>query len=123
MILLDANILLYSHFEELPQYERMARWLEHLLSRQLEAAGITWIGAAAFLRIGSSRRIFKKPWSIAEVTERLDALIAHPMVQIVGPTDRHWPIYSRILKETNMAGDVVMDAHIAAIAVEHNCSV
>ncbi len=123
MILLDANILLYAHIEELPQYKRVAQWLENLLSRQVEATAISWIGATAFLRIATSKRIFKKPWSVTEAAERLDALLEHPMVEVVGPTERHWSIFSTILADINMSGDVVMDAHVAAIAVEHNASV
>ena len=123
MILLDANVLIYAHVEELPQHERTARWLEDLLSHHIETTALAWIGATAFLRVATSKRIFKKPWSVTEAAERLDALLAHPMVQVVGPTERHWPIYSSILAEMNMSGDVVMDAHVAAIAVEHDAAV
>ena len=123
MILLDANILLYAYVEELPQHSGTARWLENLLSVQAESVAIAWAAATAFLRIATSKRIFKRPWSMTEASERLDELLAHPMVQLVGPTDKHWPIYSKILKDMNLSGDVVMDAHIAAIAMEHNASV
>lgn len=123
MILLDANILLYAYVEELPQHRQIARWLEKLLSNQIESVGATWTSANAFLRIATNRRIFKRPWNIGEASERLDELLAHPMVQIIGPTDNHWPVYSRILGELKVSGDVVMDAHIAAIALEHGASV
>ncbi len=123
MILLDANILLYAYVEELPQHPKTARWLENLLSDPTDSVAIVWTAATAFLRIATNRRIFKQPWSVAEAAERLDELLAHPMVQVVGPTDKHWPIYSKILKDMNLSGDLVMDAHIAAIAAEHNASV
>ena len=123
MILLDANILLYAYVEELPQHRQTAKWMENILSDQTESIAIAWIAAAAFLRIASNKRIFKRPWSIAEASERLDEVLAHQMVQTVGPTARHWSIYSKILKDMNLSGDIVMDAHITAIAVEHKAAV
>ena len=123
MILLDANVLLYAYIEELPQHEQTSRWLEHLLEHQAETVAVAWAGASAFLRVATNKRIFKQPWSIGEVAERLDGLLLHPMIQIIGPTERHWAIFRKILTEMKISGDVVMDAHIAALAVEHNASV
>ncbi len=45
------------------------------------------------------------------------------MVALVGPTDNHWKVYSKILTEMRLSGDIVMDARIVAIAVEHNAAV
>lgn len=123
MILLDANVLLYAYVEELPQHRRTAQWLEDLLSQQVESVAIAWTGMTAFLRIATNKRIFKQPWSTSEAIERVDELVAHPMTQIIGPTENHWPIYFKILGEMKISGDIVMDAHVAAIAVEHNASV
>lgn len=123
MILLDANILLYAYVDELPQHAVTARWLENLLSQQTETVALVWPGINAFLRISTSRRIFGRPWSITDASQRLDELLAHPMIQVVGPTDNYWQTYRRILNEMKLAGDVVMDAHIAAMAVEHHAVV
>ncbi len=123
MILLDANILLYAYVEELPQHQKTAEWVENVLSDHTDAIAIAWICATAFLRIATNKRIFKRPWSIAEASERLDELLDHRMVQTIGPTARHWSIYSKIIKDMNLSGDVVMDAHIAAIAVEHDAHI
>lgn len=123
MILLDANILLYAYLEAFPQHKTVAQWLEELLSRRHESVLVTWTVATAFLRISTNRRIFKVPSSITEANNRLDGLFSHPMVQLIGPTASHWPIFSKILMEMNLSGDVVMDAHIAAMAVENNAAV
>ncbi len=40
MILLDANILLYAYIEELPQYGKVSKWFEYLLSRREESVAI-----------------------------------------------------------------------------------
>ncbi len=123
MILLDANILLYAHAEELPQFPVVSQWLVDQLTQGGESTALSWIGMTAFLRIVTSKRIFEKPWTAKEASERIDALLAHPKVQVVGPTTDHWKAFSNLLVEFNLAGDITMDAHIAAIAIEHNASV
>ncbi len=123
MILLDANILLYVYIEELPQHGKVSQWFEDLLSTRDETVAVSWAVATAFLRIATNRRIFSVPTSIAEATDRLDELFANPMVMSVSPTDKHWSVYASILNEMNISGDVVMDAHIAAMAIEHGAAV
>ncbi|MGD9562825.1 MAG: TA system VapC family ribonuclease toxin [Pyrinomonadaceae bacterium] len=123
MILFDANILLYAYIEELPQHRHIAKWVEGLFARQTESIALTWIVLNAFLRISTSKRIFGRPWKIADAAERIDQLLAHPMTLVVGPSDDHWKTYNRILSEVRVTGNLVMDAHIAAIAAEQNASV
>lgn len=123
MILLDANILLYAYIDDLPQHKKVAKWFEDLLLSQDESVAVISTVATAFLRISTNKRIFSMPSRIADATDRLDELFANPMVEFVGPTEKHWSIYSTILREMNISGDVVMDAHIAAMAVEHGAAV
>jgi len=123
VVILDSNILLYGHIPRFAQHERVAKWLEDALSGGSDVLGITWQVATAFLRISTNRRIFERPFDLAFAKQCLDSLFDHPLVVEVGPTSNHWKIYSRILVEQNLAGDIVMDAHIAAIAVEHKASI
>ena len=123
MILLDANILLYVYLDVFPQHQRVAEWLEDLLATRNEIVGVSWIATTAFMRISTNRRVFNVPSSPEESADRLDELFAHPMVQMVAPTEFHWSVYSSLIREMKLAGDVVMDAHVAAIAIEHKASV
>lgn len=123
MILLDANILIYAYIDELPQHKKVSKWFENLISSRVESVAIISTVATAFLRISTNKRIFSKPSSIADATDRLDELFMSPMVEFVGPTEKHWSIYSTILREMNITGDVVVDAYIAAMAVEHGAAV
>jgi len=123
MVILDSNILLYSHIPRFAQHARVAAWVEGALSEGTNVLGITWQVATAFLRISTNRRIFERPFDLAFAKQCLDDLFDHPLVSMVAPTDDHWEVYSRLLVEQNLTGDIVMDAHIAAIAIEHNASV
>jgi toxin-antitoxin system PIN domain toxin len=123
MVILDSNILLYGTMPIFRQHEAVKTWLERALSVGEDIVGITWQVAASFLRISTNRRIFDQPLELRNVQDLLNDLFDNPMVSIVGPTDDHWQIYSRILTDLNLSGDIVMDARIAAIALEHNASV
>lgn len=59
------------------------------------------------------------PSAIAAV----DALAAQPTTLCVGAGDRHWPILRRLLADADARGNLVPDAHLASIAVEHGATV
>jgi toxin-antitoxin system PIN domain toxin len=123
MVILDSNILLYATMPRFDQHKRVKQWLEEALSTGPDVIGITWQVATGFVRIGTNRRIFDRPLDLAFVQNFLSDLFAHRMVTTVAPTDDHWRVYSKLLTDMNLTGDVVMDAHIAAIAIEHKASV
>src|SRR5437762_2808682 len=112
MIVLDANIILYSYMPRFSQHAAVLQWLEKTLRLGENSIGIPWQAATAFIRISTSRRAFDKPYTIANARACLDELFSHPLVVPVNPTEKHWRIYSKILVEQNMTGDIVMDAHI-----------
>ena len=123
MVILDSNLLLYATIPVFSQHKPVKGWLDLALSSGNEIIGITWQVAASFIRVATNRRIFDQPLGITDVQDVLNDLFDHQMVSKVGPTEDHWTIYSNLLTELNLSGDVVMDARIAAIAIEHKASV
>jgi toxin-antitoxin system PIN domain toxin len=123
MIILDANILLYIYLDVFPQHKKVTQWLEHILDSQKEIVGVSWVATTAFMRISTNRRIFSAPSTPELSADRLDQLFVHPMVQNIAPGETHWQVYSSLIREMNLSGDIVMDAHIAALAIENNSSV
>lgn len=123
MVILDSNILIYSHIPSFAQHQAVNRWLNGLLDDAVESVGIMWQVAASFIRITTNGRLFSSPYRIDYAVERLDDLFSHSAVTEVGPTRDHWDVYSRILNEQNLTGDDVMDARIAAVAFEHGASI
>lgn len=123
MIILDTNILVYAHIPDLPQHEPVSSWLESTLSTGRPSIGIIWHVLGGFLRITTNPRVFREPLSIKTARTHIDDLLSHPFVQLVSTTEKHWPIFSNLLTEMNAAGDVVMDTHVAAMAVEYRAAV
>ena len=119
MILPDANLILYAFIKDFPNHQKSKVWLEKVLS-DAETIGLSWQVMTAFVRIGTNPKLFAKPLSINQVENTLGLLLVHPNVKLLSPTSKHWQIFVNLLKATNAQGNLVMDAHLAALAIENN---
>jgi toxin-antitoxin system PIN domain toxin len=118
MILVDANILLYSYDSSSEHHLKARGWLENILSEP-QPVRLAWVTILAFLRISTNRKIFENPFSISEATSIVRKWLEHPVLDLLDPTERHWTILSKLLKDGQVYGPLVMDAHLAALAIEH----
>jgi len=118
MILIDANLLLYAYDSSSVHHEKAGIWLEKILSEP-EPVRVAWVTILAFLRISTNRKIFENPFTISEATSVVQQLLEHPVVDLLHPTERHWTILSKLLEDGQANGPLVMDAHLAALAIEH----
>lgn len=121
MILVDANLLLYAYNPSFERHERSRVWLEQVLSKP-RPVRLAWATILAFLRIGTNPRAFEYPLSIEEAIRIVSEWLAQPMVAILEPGERHWAILSDLLSTTQLRGPTVMDAHLAALAIEHGAT-
>lgn len=119
MILVDANLLVYAHVQDMPQHEASRAWLD----RQLNATprvGFAWPSLLAFVRLTSNPRIFPRPLTVADAWKQAAAWLAAPSAWTPLPTDEHPAILGRLLRaEPGLRADLVPDAHLAALAIEH----
>lgn len=118
MILIDANLLLHAYNPRSAEHDASRAWLEQVLSGS-ELVRFSWITVWAFLRIATNPRVFEHPLSMAEAEAIASSWFAQPVVGILGPEDRHWEILQTLTHQARVAGPLVMDAVMAAIAVEH----
>lgn len=121
MILIDANLLLYAYDSSSAHHERARDWLSSLLSNP-EPVGLAWVTILAFLRIGTDRRLRNEALSVTEASEIVTSWIDRPNATILNPSERHWEILQRLLKQGQAAGRLVMDAHLATLAIEHSAT-
>jgi len=120
LILVDANLLLYAEDRGSPAHGAARAWWDERLSGE-EPVCLCWPVLLAFLRIGTNRRVFAKPFSVAEAVARVRSWLDQPCVRLVQPTERHREILFRMLHAGQAAANLVPDAHLAALAVEHGC--
>jgi uncharacterized protein len=121
VILLDANLLLYAYDADAREHNRARSWLERRLSGE-EKVGFSWITILAFLRIVTSRRYESIPMTTAEASSIVDGWMEAPNVALLSPTEQHWAILSDLLPKSQARGPLIMDAHLAALAIEHGAT-
>ena len=122
MTLVDANVLLYSYDSESPHHDVSKRWFEAELSsgRPISFALVTLL---AFVRIASDRRVFTHPLTPAEACSLIEGWLAQANARMLSPGPRTWTILSDLCTSGQAKGPMVMDAHLAALAVEHGTSI
>jgi uncharacterized protein len=122
VILVDANLLLYAYHPRAEQHEKSRAWLERVLSGP-DWVRFAWLTLWAFLRIATNRRVFDRPLSTSEAEAAISSWLAQPTAGILEPGERHWDLLRGLVREGQTAGPLVMDAVIAAIALEHGATV
>ncbi len=120
MILVDANLLLYAEDSLSEHHEAARTWWDEQLSSSAPV-NLCWPVLTAFIRIGTNARLHRRPLTIKEAIERVQSWLEQLCVRVIHPTDEHWPIFQRMLCDGKAAGNLVADAHLAALAIEHNC--
>lgn len=120
MIFVDANLLIYAEDADSPFHPAVRVWWDNALNGS-DPLCLSWPVLNAFLRIRTSARIFRQPLTLAEASARIDAWLAQPCVRIVHATDRHWAVFRDLLKRGKAPASLVGDAHLAALAIQHNC--
>ena len=119
MKLPDLNLLLYAIDEASPLHPPARRWLETTLSGSEDVA-FAWIVLLGFLRLATNRSVFEEPLTVEEALEAMDGWLAQPVSRVVNPTPRHPTVLRGLLKPHGAAGNLVSDAHLAALAIEHD---
>lgn len=122
MTLVDANVLLYAYDRESSQHESSRNWLEAQFSAGLPLR-FALITLLAFIRIASDRRVFAQPLSPRKACALVEDWLAQPNVKLLQPGARTWTLLSRLCGEGQAKGAMVMDAHLAALALEHGASI
>ncbi|MFW5803231.1 MAG: type II toxin-antitoxin system VapC family toxin [Verrucomicrobiota bacterium] len=120
MIFVDANILLYAEDSLSKPHDRARDWWDEQLSGTAPVC-LCWTVLNAFIRIGTNRRVFERPLSLEEAAARVESWLRQPCTRIVVPTERHWTVFAEMLWMGKATANLVTDAHLAALAIEHGC--
>lgn len=118
MILLDANLLIYAHVVSSPQHARIHQWLDERLSSG-GLVGLPWASLLAFMRIVTNPRVFEQPESLERAWQQVGAWLDLDSVWIPSPTERHRDVLRSLLEVPGVQGNLIPDAHLAALAIEH----
>lgn len=121
MILIDTSLWLYAVLQESPRHGPALAWLESVFNGD-ETIALPWSVVLAVLRIATQSRLMLRPLTAAQAMELVEGWLQHPLVEVVQPGPRHWDELRRLIREAGTAGNLTSDAHLAALAIEHNCT-
>lgn len=121
-MIVDATVLLYA-VDDRSHFHSTARdWLDGAMNG-VERVGFPWVSLTAFQRIMSHPRVTAQPLSAADawgyVTDWLDA----EQAWVPTPGPRHRDILGQLLVDADLRGNLVTDAHLAALAIEHGTGI
>ena len=117
-MLVDANVLLYAIDEDSPNHQRAREWLETALNGS-RRVGIPWASLIAFVRISTHARALREPLSPAEAWQFVEEWLDAPATWVPVPGRGYRDILGRLVRDLDLRGNLVSDAGLAAICIEH----
>jgi len=122
MKIVDANVLLYAVNSESEHHRASLRWLDEALSGA-DGVGFAWVPLLAFLRLTTKHGLFPRPLHPAEAIGQVADWLGAPTAVAVVPTARHFDILAKMIEKVGTGGNLVGDAHLAALAAEHRAGI
>lgn len=116
MILPDLNLLIYAYNLGAPDHVRSREWWEDIMTRQ-EPVGLPLTVAVGFIRLMTNPKVIQPPMALPEAITEVKRWLAAPNVTLLQATAQHWDEIEKI----GWTGASVSDAHLAALAKEHDC--
>ncbi len=123
MYLVDANILVYSTDEDSEHHAAARDCLDERTAAAPRSVGLPWPSLLAFFRLVTNPRIYSPPATAADAWQRIQDWLSRPAAWIPVPGSRHQQVLGGIVRECRPAGNLVPDAHLAALALEHGLTV
>ena len=120
MILPDVNVLVYAFREAAPRHPEYRDWLQGIAGSR-EAFGLSELVLSGAVRVLTHPRVFAPPTPVASALGFVEALRQQPNAIQVLPGPRHWALFTDLCVRANARGNLVADAYLAALAIEHGC--
>lgn len=118
VIVIDANLLIYSYDTHSADHKKSVAWLEEVLSRE-ETVGLPWQSIAAFLRVVTNRRLPGMRVTLEQALLAVEEWLKEPNVQVLVPSGQHWRVLRRMIVDGSASGPLVTDAEMAALTIEY----
>ena len=121
MILPDTNLLIFATDTGSLFHPKASVWWEDALNSG-ESVGLPWSVALGFLRLSTKRAAMIEVLSLETAARIVRNLYAIPHVIALEPGPRHLDLVESLLLQAGTGGNLVADAHLAALAIEHRAT-
>jgi len=122
VLVLDVNVVLVAHRDDHPDHATLRGWFDEILvgTEPFSVPTVVW---GSFLRLATKRGILDPPSSLSQAFAFIEAVRAQPHYLSLEPGPQHFELLRRVCEDSGATGDLVPDAIIAAIALEHGGAV
>ena len=121
MIAVDTNILVYADREESARHAAALRAVRQLAEGD-EAWALPIFCVGEFLRVVSHDRLFDPPTPALEALASIESLLASPSARLLVPGESHVRLLRSLIEESQVQGNLIFDAQIAAVCLEHGAT-
>jgi toxin-antitoxin system PIN domain toxin len=115
---IDVNILLYASDTGSPHFERANSFIESCIA-QKEVFSVAWPTVMSYLRISTHPSVFDHPLSPNEAMTNVETLLNLPHARFLSEDEGFWTVYRAVTSELPIRGNLVPDAHLAALLRYH----
>jgi len=115
---IDVNILLYASDTGSPHFERARSFIESCIA-QKEVFSLGWATVMSYLRIATHPAVFDHPLSPDEAMANIETLLNLPHARFLSEEEGFWDSYRATTKKVPTRGNLVPDAHLAALLRHH----
>ncbi|MEM6330156.1 MAG: type II toxin-antitoxin system VapC family toxin [Planctomycetota bacterium] len=116
MQLIDVNILVYALNQRSPHHKVVYEWWQSALTSGQPIA-LTWAVLVGFARLATLPRVMPRPLSVPQAVGEIQGWLRHPNTLLVSEADNHDSLLFELLTEAGRGGNLVTDAHLAALAI------
>jgi toxin-antitoxin system PIN domain toxin len=118
---LDTNILVYAEIAS-SRHHRRALEIVRTLAEGGRPWALPWPCVYEFLRTLTHPRVYHPPVPMEVALGDLTALLGSPSLVLLAETTRHTDVFLATIRQSGATGNLVHDAHIAALCIEHGVS-
>jgi toxin-antitoxin system PIN domain toxin len=118
---IDTNILIHAEVDSSQRHEPALKILQGLAEGARPWA-IPWPCIYEFLRVVTHPRVFHPPVPLNVALEDLQKVLASPSLLLLSETARHASLLDQVLSQAGATGNLIHDAHIVALCLEHGVS-
>ena len=122
MIVPDVNLLVYAYSDGSPYHDAARRWWEGVVNGT-ELVGLAWAVISGFTRLMTHPRLITPPMTPPQAIGYVQEWLDFDHIITISPGERHLALLRLNLDTVGAGGDLVPDAHIAALAMEHRAEV
>lgn len=118
MTAIDTNVLIHAHRENMEKHNAAVEKLR-ILSEGLQPWALPVFCIGEFLRVVTHPRVFTPPSTLADALSAIGGLLESPSIQVLTPGEHFWSFFSNTLQQGQATGNLIFDAQIIAVCVEH----